>query len=210
MPIHFKQTVDINPLVLFCLFKICGWLWEAHSKKILKFLWDETVFAFSLTNNGYHFHVLFCDQFLINWWRQTGHLLESFFVFCFIGTAAGAEHPSKLERTSDQSAFNAPYQTSPSSNCRRSSHLGTCSILLMIWTPMVQSNPVSKKWWGCWMMALQTLLICWTKRLFMLSMALVEYPAPIGSSIPFPAEANIKRDWWRHPFFGNLTKSSRY
>ena len=68
-PIHFEQTVDISPL-LFHLFKIRDWLWSSMSKKISKYLCDEIVYAFSLTNNRYRFH-LFCDHFLKRW-RRTG------------------------------------------------------------------------------------------------------------------------------------------
>jgi hypothetical protein len=46
------------------------WLWIAHSKKISKYLWDEMIFAFTLTNNRYRFH-LFCVRFLKEW-RQAG------------------------------------------------------------------------------------------------------------------------------------------
>jgi hypothetical protein len=63
--------VDLSPL-LFHLFKIRDWLWRAKSKTISKYLWDEMIFAFSLTNNRYRFH-LFCVRFLKQW-RRTGEI----------------------------------------------------------------------------------------------------------------------------------------
>jgi hypothetical protein len=87
VPVHFDLTVDLSPL-LFHLFKICDWLWRAKSKNISKYLWDEMIFAFSLTNNRYQFH-FFWVRFLKQW-RRTGEIpisMHSTFVgdfLCFL------------------------------------------------------------------------------------------------------------------------------
>jgi hypothetical protein len=69
IPVHFfEQLVDLSPAIHHIL-HYQDWFLQTKHLKLLKYLVDEIIVAFSFTSNRYRFH-LYCQEFLTIWKRS--------------------------------------------------------------------------------------------------------------------------------------------